>query len=156
MIIPEDVNTFTSHSSWPEISIYYNYVVYKQYNGFIKWQFHLHVSRRICSRTFSVRLRLFRLFSALLLCSFLLFCPSPSPSYCTRVRIMFPSIPSHPFSFPHKDPTHFQWVPTSLSYYFCYCLAITPISPTPSHPASLLSSVLYCLMIRSFLLFWYV
>ena len=23
------------------------------------------------------------------------------PSYCTRVRIMFPSYPSHPFSFPH-------------------------------------------------------
>ena len=32
---------------------------------------------------------------------------------------------------------------------FLYCLAITPISPTPSHPNLLLYSAFYCLMLCS-------
>ena len=73
-----------------------------------------------------------------------------------RVRVMFPSSPSHLF-----QPSTLGSDPFSVSsdlalYYFRYCLAITPISPTPSYPAFLLSSVLYCFMIRSFLLFQYV
>ena len=57
--------------------------------------------RRICSRTFSIRLRLF----PSILHPSIMFFPTilsfPVPFCPIRVRVMFPSIPSHPFSLPH-------------------------------------------------------
>ena len=94
------------------------------------------MSRRICSRTFSVRLRLF----PSVLCPSITFFPTilsfSVPFRPIRVRVMFPSSPSHPF-----QPSTLGSDPFSVSsdlalYYFRYCSAITPISPTPSHPVS--------------------
>ena len=53
------------------------------------------------------------------------------------------SVSSFQFSTLGSDP--FSVSSDLALYYFRYCSAITPISPTPSHPAFLLSSVLYCL-----------
>ena len=93
-----------------------------------------------------------RPFSALLFCSFLLFCPSPSLLIAPVSVLCFRPICLILSAFHIR----IQPVLTSLSYYFCYCSAITPISPTPSHPDLLLFSVSYCLMICSSLLFRYV
>ena len=55
------------------------------------------------SLSVSVRLHLFP--SVTVLCPSILFLPTilsfSVPSYCIQVRILFPSYPSHPFSFPH-------------------------------------------------------
>ena len=62
-----------------------------------------------------------------------------------RVRVMFPSFPSHPFQPSTLGSDPFPVSSDLALYYFRYCSAITPISPTPSLPVSLLSSVPYCL-----------
>ena len=93
--------------------------------------------RRICSRTFSVRLRpspsvpvrsppfyhilsyypiLLRLLSS-----------HPCPCYVSV-------IPSHPFQLSTLGSDPFSVSSDLALYYFRYCSAITPISPTPSHP----------------------
>ena len=109
--------------------------------------------RRICSRTFSVRLRLFPSVLRPSITFFPTILSFSVPFRPIRVRVMFPSSPSHLF-----QPSTLGSDPFSVSsdlalYNFRYCSAIAPISPTPSHPVFLLSSVPYCFMIRSFLLF---
>ena len=63
----------------------------------------------------------------------------PYPYYVSILSVSFfqlSTLGSGPFSV--SSDLAFILLPTSLSYYFCYCLAITPISPTPSHPVFLL------------------
>ena len=77
------------------------------------------------------------LFSALLLCSFLLFCPSPSPSYCIRVRIMFPSIRLILSAF------HIRIRPVSVSSDLAFMLFLllfgyNPYQPNPIAPRFLI------------------
>ena len=114
---------------------------------------------RIFSRTFSVRLRpspsvpvrsppfyYVLPYYSVLLCPLL---SHPRPYYVSVL-----SVPSFQLSTLGSDL--FSVSSDLASYYFHYCSAITPISQTPSHPVLLLTSVLYCLMIRTSLLFRYV
>ena len=107
------------------------------------------LSRRISSRTFSVRLRLFLSVprpSTLFLPTILFF----SVPFC-RIRICtilpFPSVLSFQPSTLGSDPTSVSFDLTS--YCFHYCSAITPISPTTSHSDLLLFSASYCTMFHS-------
>ena len=73
-----------------------------------------------------------------------------SVPFC-RIRVLtilpFPSVLSFQLSILGSDPTSVSC--DLVSYCFRYCSAITPISPTPSHPDLLLFSVSYCAMFRS-------
>ena len=109
--------------------------------------------RRICSRTFSVRLRLFPSVLRPSITFFPTILSFSIPFRPIRVRVMFPSSPSHPFQPSTLGSDLFSVSSDLALYYFRYCSAITPISPTPSYPVFLLSFVPYCFMIRSFLLF---
>ena len=107
------------------------------------------LSRRISSRTFSVCLRLFLSVpcpSTLFLLTILFF---SVPFCCIRVCTIlpFPSVLSFQLSTLGSDPTSVSF--NLASYCFRYCLAITPISPTPSHSDLLLCSAPYCTMFRS-------
>ena len=97
--------------------------------------------RRICSRTFSVRLRLF---SALLLCSFLLFCPSPSLLIASVSVLCFRLFRLILSAF------HIRIRPVSVSSDLAFILFLLPFGynpyqPNPITPRFLIVSVLIVL-----------
>ena len=118
--------------------------------------------RRICSRTFSVRLHpspsvsvCSRPFSALLSHSFLLSYPSPSLFVPSMSVLCF-----HHFRL-ILSAFHIRIRPVLVSSDLAFMQSLllfgyNPYQPNPIVPRFLLSSVLYCLMIHSSLLFRYV
>ena len=93
------------------------------------------VLRRICSRTFSVRSRPF---SALLSYSSLLFCPSPSPFVAPVSVLCFRPIRLILSAFHIRIRPVFSEFRPRFHITSVIGSAITPISPTPSHPVFLL------------------
>ena len=133
-----------------KVTIYTCKMIYTQ-NKWEEWCYVEFVLEH--SPSISVRLRLFPSVLRPSITFFPTILSFSVPFSPIRVHVMFPSSPSHPFQAFHIRirPVFSEFRPRFILLPLLF--GYNPYQPNPIAPRSLLSSVPYCFMIRSFLLF---